>query len=173
MSGKLYNVGKIVNTHGILGEVKVLPHTDFAAERFAKGSKLILTDPSQSTQIPIVVEAGRPQKNVYLVRFSGLNDINQVERYKGWSLKIREEDQVELEEGEYYHHQIIGCAVVTEDGEALGTVSEILTPGANDVWVVSRQSGKPVLLPVIDDVVLEVDVTAKRITVRLMEGLLD
>ncbi|GIP36785.1 ribosome maturation factor RimM [Paenibacillus sp. J31TS4] len=173
MSGKLYNVGKIVNTHGTRGELKIVLQTDFPEERFEPGSRLLLIDPAQSTELPVVVEAGRPQKNVYLVRFSGLNDINLVEKYKGWSIKIREEDMGELEEGEYYHHQIVGCTVRTEEGEELGTVSEILTPGANDVWVVARPAGKPLLLPVIDDVVLSVDVQEKLITVRLMEGLLD
>lgn len=173
MSGKLFNVGKIVNTHGIRGELKVVPQTDFPDIRFRKGSRLVLTDAEMTTRVPVIVESGRPQKNVYLVKFSGLDDINQVEKYKGWMLKVTEEDLVELEEGEYYYHQIIGCTVQTEEGEVLGTIGEILSPGANDVWVVNRPQGKPVLVPVIDDVLINVDVAGKRVTIRVMEGMMD
>jgi 16S rRNA processing protein RimM len=86
---------------------------------------------------------------------------------------VAEEERKPLDEGEYYYHEIIGCTVITDDGEELGTVSEILAPGANHVWVVERPKGKQVLLPVIDDVILDVDVEAKRIRVHLMEGLID
>lgn len=171
--GKLYNVGKVVNTHGIRGELKVLPKTDFPDERFGKGSSLVLCDPATGATVPVEVESSRPHKNVYIVKLSGFDNINDVERYKGWMLKVSEEHMKELPEGEYYYHQIIGCSVVTDDGRELGTIEEILTPGANHVWVVRRPRGKPVLLPVIDDVILDVDVDRKRVTVHLLEGLLE
>jgi 16S rRNA processing protein RimM len=82
---------------------------------------------------------------------------------------------MELDEGEYYYHEIIGCRVETEDGEELGTIAEILSPGANDVWVVDRPKGKgknQLLLPVIDDVLISVNTKEKLVTVRLMEGLI-
>ncbi len=79
----------------------------------------------------------------------------------------------ELPDGEFYYHEIVGCTVVTEEGETLGEITEILSPGANDVWVVKRPKGKPLLLPYIDDVILDVDVEGKKVTARLMEGLLD
>jgi 16S rRNA processing protein RimM len=173
MSEAMYNVGKVVNTQGIKGELKVLLSTDFPEDRFKKGSKLILLDADQKSQMIVEVESGRLQKNVYIVKFVGFNDINQVEQYKGWSLKVRASDLVELESDQYYYHEIIGCNVVTEEGEELGTITDILTPGANDVWVVTRPQGKPVLLPVIDDVVLKVDVAAKLVQVYIMEGLID
>ena len=78
-----------------------------------------------------------------------------------------------MEEGEYYYHEIIGCKVVTEEGQELGLVSEVLTPGANDVWVVSLPKGKQLLLPVIDDVILNVDIANKTIRIHLMEGLME
>lgn len=173
MEGRLFNVGKIVNTHGIRGELKVVPQTDFTDIRFAPGSRLVLTDEQMKVRLPVVVETGRQQKNVFLVKFSGWNDINQVEKYKGWLLKVAEDQLVDLQQGEYYHYQIIGCQVITEEGEELGDVTEILSPGANDVWVVSRPKGKPLLIPVIDDVLVNVDIENKKIIVRLMEGLLD
>ncbi|GLI07046.1 ribosome maturation factor RimM [Paenibacillus tyrfis] len=173
MSEKLYTVGKIVNTHGIRGELKIVPETHFPDERFAKGSKLVFVHPEQGTQLPVTVEAAREQKNMFIIKFQGFTNINEVEKYKGWLLKVEEQYLSELPEDEYYYHEIIGCTVFTEEGEELGTISEILSPGANDVWTVKRPAGKPLLLPYIDDVVLSVDVNEKKVTVRLMEGLLD
>ncbi|WP_135547104.1 ribosome maturation factor RimM [Paenibacillus cymbidii] len=173
MSGKLYNVGKLVNTHGVRGDVKIISQTDFPDVRFAKGSRLVLVDPSLTRQVEVTVETAREHKDMFFVHFAGIDDINLVEPYKGWLLKVKEEDLLELEEDEYYYHEIVGCDVVTEDGEKLGTITEILSPGANDVWVVERPKGKPVLLPVIDDVLISVDIAAKTVTVRLMEGLID
>lgn len=173
MDGKLYNVGKIVNTHGIRGELKVLSQTDFPELRFEKGSSLVMIDPTGGDQVPVTVETSREQKGLFYVKFNGWDNINQVEKYKGWLLKVGESQLAELDEDEYYFHEIVGCQVVTADGSVLGEVTEILTPGANHVWVVSRSQGKPVLLPVIDDVVKEVDVEHKRITVELLEGLVD
>lgn len=174
MTGKWYTVGKIVNTHGIRGDVKVLPQTDFAEQRFAPGSKLLMVNEESGESREVKVASSREQKNVYLLKLDGFNNINEVEKFKGWSLKIEESEQGELDEGQYYYHQIIGCSVVTEDGETLGEISEILSPGANDVWVVNRpkSKGKQLLLPVIDDVVLQVNVADKQVTVRLMEGLI-
>ncbi|MGG4035815.1 ribosome maturation factor RimM [Paenibacillus cisolokensis] len=174
MADQWLTVGKVVNTHGIRGEIKVLSQTDFPDVRFAPGSRLTLLDERRGTAVPVEVAGSRLHKNVYILKLNGFDNINDVEKYKGWSLKVSRDDQVELEEGEYYYHEIIGCRVVTEDGETLGEVTEILTPGANDVWVVKRPpgKGKPVLLPVIDDVVLDVDVAERKVTVRLLEGLI-
>ncbi|MFC0214312.1 ribosome maturation factor RimM [Paenibacillus chartarius] len=171
MSDKLYTVGKIVNTHGIRGELKIWPQTDFAEERFEKGSELVIETPN-GTCVPVSVETSRIHKNMVLVKFKQFDNINECEKYKGSLLKVEEKYLGELNEGEYYYHEIIGCKVVTEEGQELGTITEILTPGANDVWVVKPPKGKEVLLPVIDDVVLEVDVASKLVRVRLLEGLI-
>lgn len=173
MTGKLYNVGKIVNTHGIRGELKILSQTDFPELRYAKGSKLIIIEPEGDRRVEAEVEAAREHKGMFMVRFKGWDNINQVEKYKGWLVKVQEEELADLEEDEYYYHEIIGCQVVTADGEALGEISEILAPGANHVWVIKRPKGKDLLLPVIDEVVRNVDVEARRVTVELMEGLLE
>lgn len=174
MSNKWYTVGKVVNTHGLRGDLKILPQTDFSDVRFAVGNTLSLQSEDSKQQIPVVITASREQKGLFYVKFKGFNDINEVEKYKGWLLKVSEADLAELEEGEYYYHEIIGCMAVTEEGEELGTISEILSPGANHVWVVDRikPKGKQILLPVIDEVVLDVDVKSKKVTVRLMEGLI-
>ncbi|MEK3915391.1 ribosome maturation factor RimM [Paenibacillus sp. FSL H7-0331] len=173
MSDKLYTIGKIVNTHGLLGELRIFPETDFADERFANGSQLVFVDPKTNVQIPVTVNSAREHKKMFIVKFKGFQHINEVEKYKGWLLKVEEKYMLELPDDEFYYHEIIGCRVVTDEGEELGTISEILSPGANDVWVVDRPSGKPVLLPYIDDVVLDVDIENKLIKVHVLEGLLD
>lgn len=173
MAEKWFTVGKVANTHGIRGELKVIPHTDFPEQRFAPGSRLtLLKEESVSGGVPVEVQSARLHKNVYIVKLKGYNDINEVEKYKGWMLKIAENQREKLDEDEYYYSDIIGCRAVTEDGEELGTISEILSPGANDVWVVDLPKKKQLLLPVIDDVIIDVDVKEKRVTVRLMEGMM-
>jgi len=165
------NVGKIVNTHGIRGELKIMPTTDFPEVRFAKNAELYLFMPDGQSVLA-KVEAARPHKNMYIVRFKEFGNINEVEKFKGGMAKVSKEDLAELEENEYYFHQIIGCSVVTEEGDTLGKITDILTPGANDVWVVKTSTGKEVLIPVIDDVVLDVDIEQQQVKIHLMEGLL-
>lgn len=111
---------------------------------------------------------------MFIVKLKGYTNINEVEKYKGSLLKVPSNDLVDLPENEYYFHQIVGCEVYTDEDEStpLGTITEILQPGANDVWVVKPAKGQDILIPVINDVVLNVDIEAKRITVHLMEGLL-
>ncbi|MCJ8010573.1 ribosome maturation factor RimM [Paenibacillus sp. KQZ6P-2] len=172
MPQQLMNVGKIVNTHGLKGEIKVLPHTDFPEIRFAKGSELLIVPEDGKAPLPITVQSSRFHKNMYIVKLEGYDNINDVEKFKGSMLKVTQEDLVELPEDEFYFHQIVGCHVVTDEGQDLGVITEILTPGANDVWVVKSPAGKSILIPYIDDIVLDVNVTDKKVLVHLMEGLL-
>ncbi|WP_020615315.1 ribosome maturation factor RimM [Paenibacillus daejeonensis] len=166
------NVGKLVNTHGLRGEVKILSQTDFPDVRFAPGSKLAVHAPDNSRNVQLTVQSAREHKGMFIVKWKGIEHINEVEQYKGWLVKVAKTDVVDLEEDEYYYHEIVGCRVVTEDGEELGEITEILSPGANDVWVVERPKGKQLLLPVIDEVLINVDVSDKLVTVRLLEGLI-
>ena len=164
-----YNVGKIVNTHGIRGDVRVMPTTDFVAERFAKGQDLYLQQAGEP--LKLTVESARQHKGFILVKFVGYDNINDVQAFRDHELMVSGKDQQPLEDGQYYYHQIIGLSVKTVDGEELGTIKEILSPGANDVWVVQRDGKKDLLRPVIDDVVKDVDLDAGEVTVELMEGL--
>ncbi|MRN56771.1 ribosome maturation factor RimM [Paenibacillus monticola] len=167
-------VGKLVNTHGIRGEIKIFSHTDFPEVRFAAEKKLIVYPPNGGARFEVIVESAREHKGMFIVKLKGYTDINQVEKYKGSVLKVPSKDLVELPENEYYFHHIVGCEVFTDEpgSESLGTIIEILQPGANDVWVVKPAKGQDILIPVIPDVVLDVDIETKRITVHLMEGLL-
>ncbi|NMO96472.1 ribosome maturation factor RimM [Paenibacillus lemnae] len=174
MTQKLLTVGKIVNTHGIRGEMKVVPYSDFAEQRFAKNSPLYIVSSKGGAPIPVTVEASRLHKNMYIMKLKEVGGINEAEKYKEYLLKIDETLQEELPDNEYYFHEIIGCQVVTDDEPAqeLGVIKEILTPGANDVWVVKTPKGKEILLPSIPDVILDVDKVNKVVRVHLMEGLL-
>jgi 16S rRNA processing protein RimM len=164
-------VGRIVNTHGIKGEVRVLPRTDFPETRFRPGSKLYIDLPGRPLD-QWEVESSRTHKNMYLVRFKGIDDINEAEKFKGAWLRVPRSEKVDLEEDEYYFHEIIGCHVLTEDGESIGTVTEIWQPGANDVWVVKTADKRDVLIPAVSEVVLDVDRDKKEIVIRPLEGML-
>lgn len=164
-----YNVGKIVNTHGVRGEVRVLATTDFIDERFNPGQMLYLQQTGQP--LALEIETARQHKGMILVKFVGYDNINDVQAFRDHELMVSADDQQELEDGQYYYHQIIGLTVQTLDGTKLGTIKEILSPGANDVWVVQRPNAKDLLLPVIDDVVKNVDLDRGIVEVELMEGL--
>lgn len=168
----MFNVGKIVNTHGINGEVRVIKITDFD-ERFEPGSLVYFKSPNGSTEGPFKISAHRKHKNFDLVKFEGLDSINDVERFKGGMLTISEEQQDELEAGEFYYHEIIGSDVFTLTGEEVGKVKEILSPGANDVWVIRRKGKKDLLIPYIESVVKSVDPINKTITIEPLEGMLE
>ncbi|WP_019152810.1 ribosome maturation factor RimM [Robertmurraya massiliosenegalensis] len=169
---KWFNVGKIVNTHGIKGEVRVISRTDFAEERYTPGNPLYLFMPDAKEPVKLIVATHRVHKNFDLLTFKGYENVNEVEAMKGGILKIQESQLTELEEDEFYFHEIIGCHVFTTDGEEIGKVREILTPGANDVWVVKGKGGKDILIPYIEQVVKKVDVKEQVILIEPMEGLL-
>ncbi|WP_124727618.1 ribosome maturation factor RimM [Staphylospora marina] len=167
-------VARMVGTHGIRGEVRVLPDTDFPEIRFAPGSRLLLRHPSLPSPLPLTVERSRPHKSALLVKFREWGNINDAEPYKGSWLVVPREEAVPLneEEGEFYHYQIIGCRVVKTDGEEVGTVKEILRFPANDVWVVRpAERGKDILIPYIGEIVKEVDVEGRLVRIEWMEGL--
>ncbi|MCC2684402.1 MAG: rRNA processing protein RimM [Paenibacillaceae bacterium] len=173
MDEQWLTVGKIVNTHGLRGEVKVLSRTDFPEDRFKPGSKLAIAPEHGDVERSVTIESSRMNKSMFLLKLKEFNDINEAEKYKGSLLKVNKTEQSELGADEYYYHEIIGCRVVTDEAEELGTISEILSPGANDVWVVERPDHrKPLLIPVIDDVVLNVDIQDKLVKIHLMEGLI-
>ncbi|WP_112180824.1 MULTISPECIES: ribosome maturation factor RimM [Paraliobacillus] len=172
MENKFYNVGKIVNTHGIKGEVKIIRITDFD-DRFDKGNTLFFLGKNEKKPTKLTVVSHRMHKQFDLVQFESYNTIEAAEKLKEGMLMIKEEQRGTLDEGDFYYHEIIGCTVYTKENEELGLVKEILAPGANDVWVVTRPNQKDLLIPYIPDVVKEVDTIEKKIIIDPMEGLLD
>lgn len=165
----LFRVGVIANTHGVRGEVKVFPTTQ-EPERFKKLKDVILDTGKE--KIDLEVKSVRFFKNLVIVKFKGIDNINDIEKYKGCDLYVTRENAIPLEEGEVYLADIMNSKVVTEDGEEFGELVDILETGANLVFVV-KHDGKEVLLPDIPDCVKEVDDENKIITVHIMKGLLD
>lgn len=167
----MFDVGKIVNTHGIRGEVRVQRLTD-VEERFTVGETLYLVKNNEQP-IKVVISSHRLHKQIDLIRFEGYDHINDVENFKNAFLKIKENQLIDLDEGEYYYHQIIGCDVYTNENNYLGMITAVFPTGANDVWVVELENGKEVLIPYIQDVVKEIILPEKKIYIELLEGLLD
>ncbi|WP_288225881.1 ribosome maturation factor RimM [uncultured Enterococcus sp.] len=167
-----YKVGKIVNTHGIRGEVRVISTTDFTEERYQVGETLYLFRDDQDV-LPLTIASYRRHKNFDLLSFEGYQNINDVEAFRDGILKISEKQLGALNEHEYYYHEIIGLTVVDDEENEIGKITEILSPGANDVWVVKRKGQKDALIPYIESVVKDIDLTEGVVHVEIPEGLLD
>lgn len=160
-------VGVISSTHGIRGEVKVFPTTD-NAERFLDLKHVILDTGKE--QIPLEIQNVRFFKNLVIVKFKGIDNINEIEKYKGKSLFVTREDAVELEEDEYYIADLIDMEVVTDEGEK-GILKDVIETGANEVYVIDFEHLGEVLVPAIHQCILDVDVENMQMKVHLLEGL--
>lgn len=169
---KFYDVGKVVNTQGLKGEVRVISSTDFADERYKKGATLYLFR-DNSEPITLKVASHRVHKNFNMLTFEGYNRIEEVEPFKGGTLKVSESQLEDLSDHEFYYHEIIGLSVVSDAGEKLGTIKEILPLGANDVWVVSRPGQKDLLVPYIASVVEKVSLEEQQVIIHVLEGMMD
>lgn len=165
----LFRVGVIANTHGVQGEVKVFPTTE-DPKRFDWLKEVLLN--AGEEKIPLKIQKVRYFKNLVIVKFKGIDNINDIEKYKGMDLYVTRENAIPLEEDEYYIADIIGSEVNTEDGKFFGVLKDVLETGANLVYVV-EQEGKEVLLPAIPDCVKDIDTEEKKIVVHIMPGLLD
>lgn len=165
-------VGQIVGVHGLYGEVKVEAYTD-NPERFAPGVTLLMGEELE----PVTVESVRPHKNNLLVRLVEVEDRTAAEEVRSLWLYVPEADAATLEEGAYWIHDIIGLQVVTNEGTAIGKISDVFATGSNDVYVVQPAAGvnggREILLPAIADVVESVDLSAGVMVIRLLDGLID
>lgn len=167
---KLLRVGVISSTHGVRGEVKVYPTTD-DPERFKKLKKVVLDTGKE--QMDLEISGVKFFKNQVILKFKGIDNINDIEKYKGKDLLVYREDAVALEENENYVADLIGLRVVTDEGENLGILTEVMETGANDVYVVETEEGKERLLPAIRECILEVDLEKEIMTVHVLSGLFD
>ena len=164
----LYQVGAITQTHGIQGEVKVFPMTDDVS-RFKNMKGLILDTGKE--RITLEVTSARPQKNLVILKFKEYDNINDVERFKGCGLYVTKENRVKCQKDEYFIADLIGLKVISDEGEALGILDDVLQTGANDVYVVKCDNGEEILVPAIKDCVKNVDIEGKEITLHLLPGL--
>ena len=110
-------------------------------------------------------------KNLVILKFKDLDNINDVEQFRQAKLLVKREDAVELGEDEYFIADLIGIRVISDEGEELGTISDVLETGANDVYVVSRDGKKDLLIPAIHDCILHVDIEQGQMRVHLLPGL--
>lgn len=162
-------VGVITQTHGIRGEVKVFPTTD-DANRFKKLKDVTLDTGRE--RLSLEIENVKFFKQFVILKFKGYDSINDVERYRQGKLLVTRDKAVKLKRDEYFVADMIGMQVVTDAGEVLGTLKEVLATGANDVYVVSRADGSEVLLPAIKECIKRVDMDGQVMEVHVMEGLL-
>lgn len=161
-------VGVISSTHGVRGEVKVFPTTDDPS-RFTELKNVILD--AGRTQIPLEIQRVKFFKQFVILKFKGIDNINDIEKYKGRPLLINREDAVDLEEDEYYIADLIGMTVITDEGEK-GTLIDVIETGANEVYVVEFENLGEVLLPAIHDCILDVDIEEMQMQVHLLPGLI-
>ncbi|HCT65314.1 MAG TPA: 16S rRNA processing protein RimM [Lachnospiraceae bacterium] len=166
-----FEIGKVAGTHGIKGTLRVFPTTQDPS-RFELLKEVIMD--LNGKRETLNISKVSYQKNMVLLTVKEIDDINEAEKYKNATLLIPEEKALPLGEDEYYTRDLYDMEVYTTENEFLGTISDILTTGANDVYVVNNEKKpeeKELLLPAIKDVVLSVSVAEKKMTVKLLEGL--
>ena len=161
-------VGKITNVHGLMGEVRVQPWAD--SPEFLCRFKTLYVD---KTHWPIQVERARVHKNMVILKFDGVDTMNEVEGWRQKDLLITRDQAIPLEEDEFFITDLIGLNVVTDEGETLGTLTDVMETGANDVYCVKTPEGKELLLPAIRDCILDVDLDKEEMLVHVLPGLLD
>ncbi len=166
----LLQVGVITQTHGLKGEVKVFPTTN-DVNRFKSLKKVILDTGKENLELEI--EGVKFFKQYAIIKFKGIDHINDIEKYKGKSLLVTRENAVKLKQNEYFIADMIGMKVVTEDEAHFGTLIDVLETGANDVYVVESIDNKEVLLPAIKQCILNIDIENQIMKVHIMKGLLD
>ena len=165
---QLLQVGVITQPHGVRGEVKVFPTTDDVT-RFRQLKKVYLDTGRE--MLPLEIQNVKFFKQFAILKFKGIDNINDIEKYRGKSLMIDREDAVDLEEDEYFIADMIGMKVCTEDGSEFGTLKDVMETGANDVYIIDSLEHGEVLIPAIRECILDVDMDEERMTIHLMEGL--
>ncbi len=163
-------LGTLVNTHGVRGELRLRPHNPDTAA-VSPGAPLFLRRDGKTREVCVL--GVRPHKNYLLLTIEGVDSMTAAEALVGGELLIAADLLPALEEGEVYHYQLVGCRVVTTAGEEIGEVTEIFTTAANDVCVVRRSQGQEVMIPLIAEVVREIDTAAGRLVIEPLPGLLD
>ena len=166
----LLQVGIITSTHGVRGEVKVYPTTD-DPRRFRRLKEVVLDTGKEKMNLEI--EGVKFFKQFVILKFKGLDNINDIEKYRQKSLYVTRKNAVRLQRDEYFIADLIGLKVQDEDGKELGTVKDVIETGANDVYEVEMADGKSLLLPAIKQCILNVDGENGMMQVHVLEGLLD
>ena len=164
---ELLQVGAILSTHGLKGEVKVFPTTD-DKQRFLELNECIWEKGTKRENLTI--QSCRFFKSLVILKFRGIDDINAVEPYVKGNLFVDRDHAVACEEGEYFIADLIGLSVVEDTGRDLGYLTDVIETGANDVYVVEKD-GREILIPAIRQCILDVDLAGSVMTVHLLDGL--
>ncbi|MDR1781424.1 MAG: ribosome maturation factor RimM [Bacilli bacterium] len=165
----MINVAYIVGFHGLKGEMKLKSTSDFIDERLNKGSKLFLVKDNYKKEVEI--NSVRVHKNNYLISLVGYNSLNEVEKFKGYSLKVNKDNLFDLSEDEYYHFELIGSNVFDYLNDNIGKVIKVYSNGANDVLVVKNNEDKEFHIPFINNFIEDIDTDKKEIKLYEVEGL--
>jgi 16S rRNA processing protein RimM len=160
-------VGKLRRPHGVHGEILMDVYTDFP-ERLKAGTGVYVGE----THNLLFLQSQRWHKDAMLVAFNGLNNLEEIGKFRNQLVFVRSDDRPSLPDGEYYHHQIVGLHVKNESDETLGTIVDVLETGANDILVIRNENGSELLVPVIDSVVTNIDLVVGELRVHLLPGLL-
>ncbi len=163
---ELIKVGQIIGTFGIRGEVKLFPITS-NVQRFSEPVEFIIGD----NQI-VTIKSFRQDKRILILKFNEFDNINQIEKYKGEYLYVASENLYELEEDEYFHHDIIGLEVF-EDDLLVGKIIDIIENPANDIYIVETKKGKQFFLPAVKEFILNIDVNENRVNIKTIEGMIN
>ena len=163
-----FEIGQIVNHFGIKGMVKVMPYTDDIT-RF-KDLKSVYVAIRQ-TQKQYMIEEVKYHKNVVLLKFKGIDKVEDAENLRNGILKVERKDAAKLEEGSYYIADLIGMQVYTDEGNILGILEDIYNTGSNDIYVVKTEDHRQILLPAIKDVIKEISLEENKIVVHMILGL--
>lgn len=163
-----FEIGQIVNTNGLKGVLKIKPFTDDIKE-FEDFESIYVQ--RKNELIEFKIEEVRYVKNMVLLKLQGIDDINEAEKYRNLYIKVNRNVIPKLPEDSYYIVDLLECEVYTEEGELLGKVDDVFNTGSNDVYVVKDELGKQILLPAIGEVIKNVDISNKKIIVKLMKGL--
>lgn len=167
---KYIRIGRMINTHGIKGEIKIRSYSDFDEQRYVKGNTVYMK--VNEEMMPLTVKSYRVHKGFPLVSFEELKDINAVEKYRECELYITDDMREELDEG-YYYNELEGLDAYDTEGNLLGTTIGIEeTNGAQDNLRIETESGKTFLVPYIEEFIVEVDLDENRIVIAMQEGLL-
>ena len=162
-------VGKIINTHGIKGEVKVFPLTDDIF-RFDELKKVYLGE----AKLKVEIESVKYHKGLVIIKFRGIDNINHVVSFKDDFIYVDEEDRIELPKGQYFIYDIVGCMVLNTKGEKIGLVTEVIQSASNDVYVVkNHEKNKEYMIPAVKEFFVLIDIKDKKIVIDPIEGMIE
>jgi 16S rRNA processing protein RimM len=163
-------VGRVIRPHGLEGLLRIRSYAQSERSFLNAGTIFLKLDSGEIHEFTVL--SVRPHKNIFLMKLRSLNSLQEAEKYRGAEILISKDSVLEKEEDEYFWHELIGLRVYLNTGRYIGTISQILQTGSNDIYVV-QEGDAEVLIPAIHDIVEEIDLSNRKMIICEMEGLLD